>query len=128
MSAGPPTDDSGAPEEGGPLSDSELAARREALARKIAEQRRRQPVPPGAGQPGGSMRGMAEGLKLASEFIAGVLVGAGIGYAIDYVAGTAPFGLIVLLMFGFAAGVLNVMRSVRPGGKKGPPPAPGTDA
>ena len=50
-------------------------------------------------------------MKLSSEFIAGVLVGAGIGWVADQWFGTAPFGLIVFLLLGFAAGVLNVLRS-----------------
>ncbi|NDW06182.1 atp synthase i [Jiella sp. 40Bstr34] len=60
------------------------------------------------------MQGLAEGLKLGSEFVAGVVVGAAIGYGIDSIAGTMPFGLIVFLMIGFGAGVRNVLRSVSP--------------
>jgi ATP synthase protein I len=55
--------------------------------------------------------GFANALRLSSEFIAGVLVGAGIGYLIDRFAGTAPWGMIVFLLLGFVAGVLNVLRS-----------------
>ena len=55
---------------------------------------------------------MAAGLKIASEFIAGIVVGALIGYGIDVAFDTRPFGLIVFLLFGFAAGVTNVVRSV----------------
>ena len=58
---------------------------------------------------GGS--GYANALRLSSEFIAGILVGAGIGYLIDRLAGTAPWGMIVFLLLGFVAGVLNVLRS-----------------
>lgn len=61
----------------------------------------------------GSMQGMAQGLKIASEFISGVVVGAFIGYGIDTFFDTRPFGLIVFLMFGFAAGVLNVVRGAK---------------
>lgn len=48
---------------------------------------------------------------MSSEFVAGVLVGAGLGYLLDQFAGTSPWGLIVFLMLGFAAGVLNVLRA-----------------
>ena len=34
-------------------------------------------------------------MKLSSEFIAGIAVGAGLGYVIDNFAGTAPWGMIV---------------------------------
>ncbi|MEN3792650.1 AtpZ/AtpI family protein [Fulvimarina sp. MAC3] len=63
---------------------------------------------------GSSMKGIAEGLKLASEFAAGIIVGGAIGYGIDMFAGTSPFGLIVFLMLGFAAGIRNVLRSASP--------------
>ena len=59
----------------------------------------------------GDMAGFGQALKLSSEFIAGVVVGAGLGWLIDRVAGTSPWGLIVFLLLGFAAGVLNVLRS-----------------
>lgn len=58
-----------------------------------------------------SSAGYGQAMRLSSEFIAGILVGAGVGWGIDYLAGTSPWGLIVFLMLGFAAGVLNVMRA-----------------
>ena len=48
---------------------------------------------------------------MSSEFVAGVLVGAAIGWAIDYFAGTSPWGMIIFLLLGFCAGILNVLRS-----------------
>ena len=55
--------------------------------------------------------GMGEALRLSSEFVAAVLVGAGLGWALDYTFNTSPFGMIGFLLLGFAAGVLNVMRA-----------------
>ncbi|SFP00390.1 ATP synthase protein I [Mesorhizobium sp. NFR06] len=55
--------------------------------------------------------GYGQALKLSSEFIAGVVVGVGLGWIIDRLAGTAPFGLIIGLLLGFGAGILNVLRS-----------------
>jgi ATP synthase protein I len=55
--------------------------------------------------------GIGQAFRLSSEFIAGVVVGAGIGYLVDTFFGTSPWGLIVFLMLGFAAAVLNVMRA-----------------
>src|SRR4029079_19463770 len=48
--------------------------------------------------------------RLSAELGAGVLVGAVIGWLLDRWLGIAPWGLIVFLLLGFAAGVLNVMR------------------
>ena len=54
---------------------------------------------------------MAMGLRLSSELVAGVLVGAGLGWGFDRLLSTSPWGLIVFLLLGFTAGVINVMRA-----------------
>jgi ATP synthase protein I len=62
-------------------------------------------------RPSKSVQGMAQALRLASEFAAGVIVGGILGWSVDWAFGTSPWGLIVLLLLGFVAGVLNVLRS-----------------
>ena len=54
---------------------------------------------------------MARGFRLSTELVAGVVVGALIGWLLDRWLGISPWGLIVFLLLGFAAGVLNVMRA-----------------
>jgi ATP synthase protein I len=54
---------------------------------------------------------MALGFRLSSELIAGVVVGALIGWGIDRWLSTSPWGLIVMVLLGFTAGVVNVIRS-----------------
>jgi len=56
---------------------------------------------------------MARGFQLSSELIAGVVVGAVIGWGFDRLLSTSPFGLIVFFLLGFVAGVVNVVRSAR---------------
>jgi ATP synthase protein I len=51
------------------------------------------------------------GFRLSSELIAGVGVGALMGWGFDRLLSTSPFGLIVFVLVGFSAGVLNVIRS-----------------
>ncbi len=70
------------------------------------------------GQPGdeggdGAARAsaMARGFRLSSELIAGVVVGAVIGWGFDRLLSTSPFGLIVFFLLGFVAGVVNLVRS-----------------
>lgn len=107
------------------IRDDELERRRQGLEASLATRR------PGGRQGAedarsGGATGYGQALKLSSEFIAGVLVGAGIGWVIDRWAGTSPWGLIVFLLLGFGAGVLNVLRSagaVSEFGQGGKPPA-----
>jgi ATP synthase protein I len=54
---------------------------------------------------------MAVGLRLSSELVAGVVVGTILGWGFDRLLSTSPWGLIVLMLLGFVAGVINVMRS-----------------
>ena len=54
---------------------------------------------------------IARGFRLSTELVAGVLVGAAIGWALDKWLGISPWGMIVFLLLGFAAGVINVMRA-----------------
>jgi len=55
--------------------------------------------------------GFARGFQLSSELVAGVIVGAVIGWSLDYWLGISPWGMIVFVLVGFIAGVVNVMRS-----------------
>jgi len=72
------------------------------------------------------MSGMARGMRIGTEFIAAILVGAVIGYLIDLGLGTSPWGLLIMLLVGFAAGILNVTRVVAQMNAASPPP-PGSD-
>ncbi len=64
-------------------------------------------------------------MRLSTEFVAGVLAGGLLGWGCDRLLGTKPWGLIVLLVLGFGAGIYNVMRvsGFFPAAdtKKGPP-------
>lgn len=93
-----------------PNSDAEVARRFDRLSRELANERREQ-AEAQAPERSGDRAGYGLAFKLAGEFVAGIMVGAGLGWGLDKVAGTAPFGMIVLLLLGFAAGVLNVVRS-----------------
>jgi ATP synthase protein I len=61
--------------------------------------------------PAADATAIARGFRLSSELVAGVLVGAAIGWALDHWLGISPWGMIVFVLLGFTAGVLNVMRS-----------------
>jgi len=100
-----------------PFSESDVARRFDRLSRALDEEKQER-LQAAEARPA-SRSGYALGLRLASELVAGVLVGAAVGWAIDELAGTSPWGLIVFVLLGFAAGTLNVLRAAgglsRPG-------------
>jgi ATP synthase protein I len=56
-------------------------------------------------------RGMAYGMRMATELVSAVIVGGLIGYALDWWLGTKPWLFLLFFVLGFAAGVLNVLRA-----------------
>ena len=94
-----------------PTSSSPVTADLEA---RIARAQARRPAQAAVEQRRQSdMSGLSRGFRLASEFAAAIIVGAGLGYLIDMVLPTRPWAMVVLLLLGFAAGVLNVVRATR---------------
>jgi len=91
-------------------ADADLSDRLDDLGSQI-QKKRNENNTQDEGSRSSTSRGIAQAFRLSSEFIAGIAVGAGFGYALDTLAGTSPWGMIVLLLLGFAAGVLNTMRS-----------------
>ena len=91
--------------------EAALSARLQRLGEGLARQRAVEFSNRPAADRAATASGYARGFRLSSELVAGVVVGAGLGWLIDRWFGVAPWGLIVFLLLGFAAGVLNVMRS-----------------
>jgi ATP synthase protein I len=96
--------------------EAALSARLGSLDQRLSEigdRRKIQTDQTGAGSGGGAARAsaMARGFRLSSELIAGVVVGALMGWGLDRLLSTSPWGMIVFVLIGFAAGVLNVIRS-----------------
>jgi ATP synthase protein I len=96
--------------------EAALSARLGSLEHRLSEVRGSRNIrtdQPEAGSGDGSARAsaMALGFRLSSELVAGVLVGALMGWGFDRLLSTSPFGLIVFVLLGFTAGVVNVIRS-----------------
>ena len=58
-------------------------------------------------------RAMGLGFSIAAQLVAGVLVGDAIGFYLDRWLGSAPWLMVLFLGFGFAAGLMNVIRTAR---------------
>jgi ATP synthase protein I len=94
-----------------PSDEAALSARLKRLGERLGQQTGRAadngPGTSSAADPSA----MARGFRLSTELVAGVLVGAALGWLLDRWLGISPWGLIIFLLLGFAAGVLNVMRA-----------------
>ena len=102
-----------------------LSARFQRLGERLGQVEHGRPPDSQTGErPTSDPSAIARGFRLSIELVAGVLVGAGIGWLLDWWLGISPLGMIVFLLLGFAAGVLNVMRAAgvvrdnTPGGTK----------
>jgi ATP synthase protein I len=61
----------------------------------------------------GRPTGMGLGMRIGAELVVSVLVGTGIGWALDAWLKTAPWLMVVFLLLGGASGVMNVYRLMR---------------
>jgi ATP synthase protein I len=88
------------------------AARLRSLGERLDQVGSRRDGPSGsASRSGTDMSAFARGMRLSAELVGGVVLGFILGWLVDRWFGISPWGMIVFLLLGFAAGVLNVMRS-----------------
>jgi ATP synthase protein I len=65
----------------------------------------------GRGDPGFAVA-MSFGLRAGAQFMSAVLLGGGIGWALDRWFGTAPYGMLILMVLCFIAAMASVWRSM----------------
>jgi ATP synthase protein I len=95
-----------------PLDEAALSARFKRLGERLGHIHPDRPSERSPGQRStADPSAIARGFRLSTELVAGVLVGAAVGWVIDRWLGISPWGMIVFLLLGFTAGVLNVMRA-----------------
>lgn len=104
------SDRDGVPDPTSSAEDTELSGRLRDLSRRLGEHRE-DPIEDAPKDPGARNPSIAMAMRAASDFVAGIVVGAALGWGFDQLFDTSPWGLIVFFLFGFAAGLLNVMRS-----------------
>ena len=95
-----------------PVDEAELSARLQRLGERLGRHHSERPSEndPGQGVKADTSA-LARGFRLSAEFVAGILVGAAIGWLLDRWFGTAPWGMVMLLLLGFAGGILNMIRA-----------------
>jgi ATP synthase protein I len=97
-----------------PRSPDEAAftAKLRRLGERLEEAGRGQsPNPASAPRPTADTTALARGFRLSTEFVAGVIVGAVAGWALDRWLHIAPWGMIVCVLLGFGVGVRNLIRA-----------------
>ncbi len=88
---------------------------------KAARERRGlDPVPKQEGGMSWAQRPLAMAFRVAGELIAALVVGVAIGWWLDRLLGTTPWLLVLFLVLGFAAGIVNVWRLVAPNEEDSP--------
>ena len=106
-------------EEAGTPTDGDKAAQKrelDLLERRIATARSAHRGPEVKGTrpaPTGRPSDMGVAMRLSSELVAGVLLGAGIGWFFDWLLGTLPICLVIFTGLGTVAGVKNVLRATQ---------------
>ena len=78
------------------------------LGSRLKRARGAQPVEPDPTTP---RSGLATALRLAAEMISALIVGGGIGWFLDHWLDTRPWLLLVFLLLGAIAGMLNAYRA-----------------
>jgi ATP synthase protein I len=96
---------------GRPNEEADLSARLQRLGERLAHQKGTSRQPEVGSSSKSDPSALARGFRLSTELVGGVAVGAFIGWALDKWLGISPWGMIVFLLLGFTAGVINVMRA-----------------
>lgn len=52
------------------------------------------------------------GMRAGSAFLAYVIAGGILGWTIDHFVGTMPWGMVVLILFGFGFGIYNANKTL----------------
>jgi ATP synthase protein I len=90
-----------------PPSREDVAVRlAEAEARRTSEQDRQDQR-----RAAGAAQGI--GFRIATELLAALIVGAGLGYGLDLWLETKPWFMVTMLVLGFAAGLMNIFRMMK---------------
>ena len=88
---------------------SDLDPRLDALHKRLEKARGFKTVEEKKPKPSNAAIGMA--FRVTTEFVAGLAVGGIIGWQVDAFFGTKPWFLVVFLLMGAAAALLNVIRA-----------------
>lgn len=90
--------------------EAKLGERLDSLGARLAARRNTSDEGQRRAKPSNA-QGLGLGVRVATDIVAGTLLGGGLGWLIDRLVGSTPWGLIVMLLFGVAAGILLALRT-----------------
>jgi ATP synthase protein I len=90
-----------------PPNIEDVSARLKAMQDAVADKKETER------ETGESAQGLGVGFRIGIELVAGVLVGAGLGWFIDSKFDTKPIFMLALIAVGFAASMMNVLRVLK---------------
>ncbi|MHC8508552.1 MAG: AtpZ/AtpI family protein [Rhodospirillales bacterium] len=95
-----------------PNADKDPDARLDALESRIRNMRAASPENRGSGPGDGAAQGRGLGLALRAsvDIVSALAVGTGVGWLLDEWLGTRPWLMLVFIILGGCAGMLNVYR------------------
>jgi ATP synthase protein I len=82
------------------------------LGERLARARQQEGQEPERGD-SAAPQGLGLGMRIGIELVAALCVGLALGWVVDRILGTRPWGLIGFFFFGAAAGMLNVFRMAK---------------
>ena len=96
------------------MADPETPPSLEDLDARLRAARAREAEDTGRGREGPvGQSGMGLGIRIGIELVTGVAIGVGIGWVLDTWLKTAPWLMVLFLLLGGAAGLMNVLRVMR---------------
>jgi ATP synthase protein I len=91
--------------------DADLSARLKSLDARISQASVHREESEPRARPTSDSSAIGQAFRLSAEFVSGVLAGGVIGWLVDRLFGVSPWGLILCLILGFCAGMLNLLRA-----------------
>lgn len=91
--------------------DANLSARLDRLKTQLGDRGAAKPQSETANRSMSNRGAIGQAFRLSAEFVSGVIAGGIMGWLVDRLTGWSPWGLVVCLILGFCAGMLNLMRS-----------------
>jgi ATP synthase protein I len=95
----------------GSADDADLSARLKSLDARISQASEQRAEAEPRERPKQDSSAIGQAFRYSAEFVSGVLAGGILGWLIDRLFGVSPWGLIICLILGFCAGMLNLLRA-----------------